>query len=116
MSEFDFAIDFVKRVEAAQQHGRSTVSLRIELANKLKAVAEQAAESSLSALRERLAAAEAERDAMKKWPSVKRCSKCGRLTTDTPKQKYCGDGSDKDNSHRWVPIEQQPAAAAKGGA
>jgi hypothetical protein len=29
-----------------------------------------------------------------------RCKKCG-VTVAENKQKYCGDGSDKDNPHRW---------------
>lgn len=29
------------------------------------------------------------------------CSKCG-ITVGNRKTKYCGDGSDKDNEHRWV--------------
>lgn len=29
------------------------------------------------------------------------CSKCG-VTVAANKSKYCGDGSDKDNPHRWV--------------
>ncbi len=29
------------------------------------------------------------------------CSKCG-ITVENRKTKYCGDGSDKDNEHRWV--------------
>jgi septal ring factor EnvC (AmiA/AmiB activator) len=53
MSELDYAIDFVKRVEAAQQHGRGTASLRIELANKIKSIESE------------LAASRAERDDVK---------------------------------------------------
>ena len=30
-----------------------------------------------------------------------KCSKCG-VTVAENKSKYCGDGSDKDNAHRWV--------------
>jgi ribosomal protein L37E len=29
------------------------------------------------------------------------CSKCGK-SNYVNKSKYCGDGSDKDNAHRWV--------------
>lgn len=29
------------------------------------------------------------------------CSKCG-VTVGDNKSKYCGDGSDKDNPHRWT--------------
>lgn len=32
-----------------------------------------------------------------------RCSKCGKTSKEN-KQKYCGDGSDKDNGHRWEPM------------
>lgn len=30
-----------------------------------------------------------------------KCSKCG-VTVGENKSKYCGDGTDKDNPHRWV--------------
>lgn len=30
------------------------------------------------------------------------CSKCNKTPTDPSRPKYCGDGSDKDNEHRWV--------------
>lgn len=30
------------------------------------------------------------------------CEKCGVICGEN-KQKYCGDGSDKDNSHMWKP-------------
>lgn len=33
------------------------------------------------------------------------CRKCGVTTNTTPRQKYCGDGSDKDNSHDWKYID-----------
>lgn len=32
------------------------------------------------------------------------CPKCGRSTSDVPRSKYCGDGSDKDNEHDWQRI------------
>jgi hypothetical protein len=35
------------------------------------------------------------------------CIKCGRLTTDVPKSKYCGDGTDKDNGHRYVKVSKE---------
>lgn len=34
-----------------------------------------------------------------------RCSKCGKVPGEFPRQKYCGDGSDKDNAHDWKPIK-----------
>lgn len=33
------------------------------------------------------------------------CTKCGR-DTDTNTQKYCGDGTDKDNEHRWAKVNR----------
>lgn len=35
------------------------------------------------------------------------CAKCG-VTVGENKQKYCGDGSDKDNSHNWKPPRFSP--------
>jgi hypothetical protein len=35
---------------------------------------------------------------------VTRCRKCKCFGHDLPRSKYCGDGSDKDNSHDWQTI------------
>lgn len=58
----------------------------------------------METLRAALAAegSERERDA---YPMVQVCRKCGRKTTDSPRSKYCGDGSDKDNAHDWEPVD-----------
>ena len=40
------------------------------------------------------------------------CSKCG-VTVADKKSKYCGDGTDKDNGHRWVQ-PQYPGPAVFG--
>lgn len=36
---------------------------------------------------------------------ITRCGKCGRVSGFRPGSKYCGDGGDKDNSHRWRKVE-----------
>ncbi len=33
------------------------------------------------------------------------CTKCGKNDV-VNKQKYCGNGSDKENAHRWFPIPE----------
>lgn len=42
------------------------------------------------------------------WAKNRVCSKCG-VTVSVNRQKYCGDGSDKDNEHRWVDVAQPKA-------
>jgi hypothetical protein len=34
------------------------------------------------------------------------CIKCGQRVGDIPKFKYCGDGSDKDNGHRYAKLRR----------
>jgi hypothetical protein len=36
-------------------------------------------------------------------PSEKICKKCG-VSNRASRAKYCGDGSDKDNEHNWIPV------------
>jgi hypothetical protein len=38
------------------------------------------------------------------WAKRRVCSKCG-VTVAENRRKYCGDGSDKDNEHRWVDVK-----------
>jgi uncharacterized protein (TIGR02996 family) len=46
-----------------------------------------------------------------KFPGV-RCTKCGRTSTEN-KSKYCGDGSDKDNEHRWKRTKETESMLAR---
>lgn len=41
------------------------------------------------------------------------CVQCGRIPSDTPGQKYCGDGSDKDHGHRYQQLHQDIAAVSE---